>query len=369
MRVVVTGATGYIGTRLIPELIEADHTVVAAMRRPHRAAEFRWGNDVEVAPFDVFDPASVEAVCQDADVVVYLVHSMTGDDFPARDHEAAANVAKAAGEAGVSKIVYVSGLIPGGAGDLSDHLRSRLDVEDVLSNSDVPVVVTLRAAIVLGGGSASFELVRQLSERLPFVPLPGWLDSQVQPISIADLLIAVRTAIDDIDVGASLDVGGPNRMAYSELIRLYCRVADLSRPFLPIGRLLPHRFVGAFAGRIADVPHKLVVALVDSLGHDLVVSRPVPAGFSATIPVAEAIRRSLVPTDSSDDPHVLRAHDPDWAGGDIEMTDSGPRVTGSATGGVGWRSDRIALPLLIFAAGLAIVATVRVALTRRCGRG
>jgi uncharacterized protein YbjT (DUF2867 family) len=186
VRVLVTGATGYIGGRLIPELLARGHEVRALARTPAKLADRPWRDQVEVVRGDVFDPASLDRACEGMDAVHYLVHSMGGSgdgDFASRDREAAANVRDAAARAGVQRLVYLGGL-GDDAEDLSPHLRSRHEVGRTLADGPVPVT-ELRAAIIIGSGSMSFEMLRHLVEVLPVMTTPRWVDTRVQPIASA----------------------------------------------------------------------------------------------------------------------------------------------------------------------------------------
>ncbi|WOC13263.1 NAD(P)H-binding protein [Gordonia sp. MP11Mi] len=359
----VLGATGYIGSRLVPELLSRGVNVTVGVRDIGKLESFPWNDTVVVAAVDVSEPKTLAAATASQDVVFYLVHSMDGDKFVERDHEAARNVAQSAHAHNVNRIVYLSGLIPDlDDRDLSDHLYSRMDVERVFTESPVGSV-TLRAAIVLGAGSASFELLRQLSERVPFVPLPSWLNSHVQPVSIRDVLdILVDVGLATDPPPASIDVGGPDAMKYSELVRAYCATAGLNRVFLPLP-FLPHRFVGAMASYFVDLTPSLVQSLIDSLGHDMVCRPQEHPCALGSVTTSQALAASLAPaiherTTESVDPHALRAHDADWAGGDVEIAAGRSRVTGAATGGVGWRSRRTSVPLVVSAGVVAVGATV-----------
>ncbi len=183
----VTGATGYIGGRLVPELLAAGHRVRVMTRSPERLRDHPWAGQVEVARADAGDAGAVAAACDGVDVLYYLVHALgAGPAFEGTDRRTAQVVGRAAREAGVGRLVYLGGLEPQDE-ELSPHLRSRAEVARILLESGVPTVV-LRAAVVLGSGSASFEMLRYLTERLPVMVTPRWVHSRIQPIAIRDVL-------------------------------------------------------------------------------------------------------------------------------------------------------------------------------------
>ena len=302
MRVLVTGATGYVGSRVIPRLLEDGHTVVAATRG-RSIDEFPWDEEVEVVTFDIEDAGTVRSAMRDIDGVVYLVHSMdSGDDFVQKDREAAQLVAESAEEAGVGRVVYLSGLIPDG--ELSDHLRSRLEVEDVFLDSSVPAV-SLRAAMVIGGGSMSFELLRRMSLRVPFTPIPRWMRSTLQPVAVADVVELIAGALQGEARNRAYDIGGPDVVSYPELLAAFATAANLRRVQFTVP-WVPEVVVGYIVSWISGMPRSEVVALVESLTHDMVCRDDdadrdlLPRGY-AHVPLAEALRRSLASDDEAAD--------------------------------------------------------------------
>lgn len=291
----VTGATGYVGSRLIPSLVEAGHTVVAASRSGTQA--LAWHDRVETRAFDIEDDALVAAAVEGVDAVIYLVHSMQSKDFERLDREGAHRMASACERAGVGRIVYLSGLVP--QGTLSAHLRSRHEVEQILLEAAVPTVV-LRAAMIIGSGSTSFELLRRLSQRLPVLtPVPAWMHHLVQPIAIEDVVHLVGRALAVEPINAPFDVGGEDVVDYLELLTLFAQVAGLHRVRVTVP-FLPQRVVGLTGALIAGLPRTEISTLVESLPHDMVCRdysvRDVllEPGFDY-VPIGDALRRSLRP--------------------------------------------------------------------------
>ncbi len=322
MRVLVIGATGYVGSRLIPELLSAGHEVHAGARDIAKLADFWWGDRVAAVEIDVVDAESTRAaIGEDTDAIVYLVHGMAGENFSDVDHAAAENVARAVRAAQVARVVYVSGIIPDvPEEELSEHLRSRLDVEKVLSASPA-VVITLRAAMVFGGGSTSFELMRQLADRLPVTVVPDWMQHQVEPIAVVDLARAIVGALSVDAQTGHFDVGGGEPILYPDLIERYTELADTRRLQLTLG-LLPEKLVAQIASWIADIPSPTVKALMESLQHDMVAADTrwrgaLLAEGDETVSTEDAITRALA--EGVDTPDEVRdslqrwSSDPEWA--------------------------------------------------------
>ena len=326
MTVLVTGATGYIGSRLIPRLLREGHDVRAAVTDPEKAAGRWWADQVELVRMDVQDAETVDAAVEGVDAVFYLIHGLDGADFAARDREWAETMAYAVAGAGVRTVVYLSGLVPDVPEDeLSEHITSRLEVERILTGaSSGTTTFTLRAAIVTGSGSTSFEIVRQLSERMPVHAIPAWMDSRVQPIAVVDVVEALVGALRLGTESRSYDVGGPERMPYSALLERYTAVAGLTRPQVTVPGL-PTDLVGTLAGVITDVPGNTVEALVESLRHDMVCHDAdwtydlLPEGHRL-VAVDESFARAMAAPDEAvpfaeRDPLGPMPGDPHWAGG------------------------------------------------------
>jgi uncharacterized protein YbjT (DUF2867 family) len=214
MRVLVTGVTGYIGGRLVPELLDAGHQVRVMARHPRNLADRPWIDAAELVEADASDASALLAAMADVDVAYYLIHSLgAGRELASRDRSNAINFAEAARKAGVRRIVYLGGLYPGGPG-LSPHLRSRKETEEILLASGVPTVV-LRAAVIIGSGSVSFEMLRYLTERLPIMVTPRWVDTRIQPIAIRDVLrYLVGAAAIPAELNRGFDIGGLEVLTY-----------------------------------------------------------------------------------------------------------------------------------------------------------
>lgn len=268
--VAVTGATGYIGGRLIPLLLEQGHRVKVLSRRTDALRDVPWRDQVEVVEGDLSDPAAAARLCAQCEVFFYLVHSMAAtSDFATLERECAQVVATAAREAGVRQLVYLSGLHPDG--ELSPHLASRVAVGQILEQSSVPTLI-LQAGLVIGSGSASFEMVRHLCEVLPIMPAPRWVLNRVQPIAVRDVLHYLASAATLREpVNACVDVGGPNAYSYADLMRIYADAAGIRRPRILALPVLTPWLAAQWVNLVTPIPRSLAVPLVGSLQHHCLV--------------------------------------------------------------------------------------------------
>jgi uncharacterized protein YbjT (DUF2867 family) len=315
MRVLVLGATGYVGSRLVPHLLEHGHDVVAASSSPPRPDRFGWDDRVHAIRCDVTDPAAVLAAVDGVDAVVYLVHSLDRSDFSDRDRVGAETVAAVVREAGVRRVVYLSGLVPDvPEADLSAHISSRLEVERILLGA-ADGSVALRAGVVIGAGSTSFEIIRQVATLFLVQPVPTWMDSSVQPVAVSDVLRAVDDALADDGPRGAVDVGGPDVVAYPDLMRVVGGEAGLSRLRVPLP-VAPTGLVALATALTTTAPFHTVTALIESLHHDM-VCRPgrtwEPRSGGPLLGVEEAVRRALTPMYAG--PEGALPSDPAWARG------------------------------------------------------
>jgi uncharacterized protein YbjT (DUF2867 family) len=331
VRILVTGATGYVGSRLVTALLQAGHEVLAATRDPARLAELGWFDDVTPVKLDASDAESARAALAGAgpiDVVYYLVHAIGQPGFRDADRAAAGNVAAAAKDANVRRIVYLGGFVPVDPddGELSEHLTSRAEVAEALAVDGGPEVVWLGAALIFGAGSTSFEMMRYVGDRFPVIPIPKWMDNPIDPISIRDVLNYLVAAADAERVPpGAYDIAGPDTTSYRELLKTYARISGQWHTGLPVWG------VGtAVASRITaialPVPEGLAADLVESLDYPMRASGTglrelVPDPPGGLLPTEEAITRSLSnrrprPVNQLADPHHLADSDPGWAGGD-----------------------------------------------------
>jgi uncharacterized protein YbjT (DUF2867 family) len=342
----VTGVTGYIGGRLVPELLAAGWRVRALARHPQRLRDRPWFDAVEVVTGDAADPEALRSALAGVDVAYYLIHSLgTGPRFESTDRHTALEFGRAAREAKVGRLVYLGGLYPEGE-DLSRHLDSRREVGEILLASGVPVTV-LRAAVILGSGSASFEMLRYLTERLPVMITPRWVHTRIQPIAIRDVLrYLLWSATMPPEVSRAFDIGGPEVLTYRQMMQRYAAVAGLSRRvILPVNVLTP-RLSSHWVGVVTPVPNKLARPLVESLVHEVVVkdrdvARYVPdppgglVGFDRAVELAlQKIQDADVATRwaSASTPGVPSdpmPSDPDWAGGSLYVDERASTVDAS----------------------------------------
>ncbi|MDH6181493.1 uncharacterized protein YbjT (DUF2867 family) [Microbacteriaceae bacterium SG_E_30_P1] len=331
-RALVLGATGYIGGRLTPRLIAAGYRVRVLARDAARAASFPWGAECEIVEGSANDADAVARAIDDVDVVYYLIHSMGEGKggFERADERAAETVAAAASKAGVRRIVYLGGLHPDDA-KLSPHLRSRVRVGEIFLESGVPTLV-LQAGVVIGSGSASFEMIRHLTEVLPYMPAPKWVRNHIQPIAIRDVLhYLLGAARVDTSVNSAVDIGGPDVLRYGQMMNGYAVEAGLPQRAIASLPVLTPGLASHWVNLVTPVPRSIARPLVASLQNECVVKnhavddlipRPEDGLTPYRTAVALAIGRSRDDTieTSWQDAEVSGApsdplpSDPDWAG-------------------------------------------------------
>jgi uncharacterized protein YbjT (DUF2867 family) len=332
MRCLVTGATGYIGGRLAPRLFAAGLEVRWLSRSAGRLRDVPWAAEVSVVEGDLSDPSTLLPAFEGVDVAYFLVHSLGRRDFERRDRDAATAFADAAVRAGVRRIIYLGGPEPPASEHPSAHLRSRAEVGRILLASGVPTAV-LRAPVIIGSGSASFEMLRYLTERLPVMVTPRWVRNRIQPIAVRDVLhYLVAAAGLPPEVNRGFDIGGPDVLTYGDMMQRYARVAGLRRrvivPLRPLSPQLSAHWVGA----VTPVPNSIARPLVASLVHEAVahehdiaryISDDHLIGFDEAVRLAlNKVRDGDVETRWSNAPRrdaaaEPLASDPDWAGGTI----------------------------------------------------
>lgn len=273
-RVLVTGATGYIGGRLIPLLLAKGYRLRVLARDPARLAGRPWLGRVEVAQGDVLDRASLAEAMEDVDVAYYLIHSMQGhSDFSQRDEEAASGFGTAAEEAGVRRIIYLGGLGDPST-DLSPHLRSRHKTGEALARGGVPVT-EFRAAVIVGSGSASFEMIRHLTERIPVMVCPKWVYTRVQPIAIRDVLRYLVSALETpASAGRVVEIGGKDVLTYGGMLLAYASERGLKRWLVPVPVLTP-RLSSYWVHWMTPIPSGIARPLIQGLRNEVVVRNPV----------------------------------------------------------------------------------------------
>ncbi len=333
----VTGATGYIGGRLVPELLAAGHRVRCLARDPGRLRDQPWADRVEAVRGDVTRPETLPEAFEGVTAAYYLVHALgSGAGFEETDRRAARSFAAAARTAGTRRIVYLGGLTPAGVPEreLSPHLRSRAEVGRILLESGVPTAC-LRAAVIIGSGSASFEMLRYLTERLPAMVTPRWVGTRIQPIAVRDVLrYLVGAAGLPAEVNRTFDVGGPEVLTYRRMMDGYADEAGLRRRVvLPVPVLTPG-LSSHWVGLVTPVPNSIARPLVESLRHEVVcaehdIARHVPdppgglLGFRAAVGLAlKRVRDADVATRWSSAalpgaPSDPLPTDPDWSGGTL----------------------------------------------------
>lgn len=330
----VTGATGYIGGRLIAELLDAGYRVRVLARNADRIKGHAWANQVEVVEGDASDRAAVAKALKSTDVGFYLLHAlMEREDFEGKEANLAEIFAREAKAARVQRIVYLGGIIAPNS-ELSPHMKSRADTGEILRASGLPTI-ELRAGVVIGSGSASFEMLRYLTERLPFMITPKWLNVRIQPIAVRDVLrYLVGAAGIDPAISGAFDIGGPDVFTYKEMMQRYAEAAGLrKRIIIPVPVMTP-KLSSGWVGLVTPVPYRLAKRLVASLKNEVVagdgrirslVKDPVGGltDFDTAVKLALVkIKDAKVDTRWSDAsipgaPSSPLPTDPDWSGGSL----------------------------------------------------
>ena len=354
LRCLVTGATGYVGGRLVPRLLDNGFEVRALARTPEKLARVPWRDRIEVVQGDLGDPESLAAAFKNIDVVYYLVHSMGFEkDFAAEERRAAQNVVAAARRAGVRRSVYLSGLHPEDA-DLSTHLGSRTTVGEILIASGIETIV-LQAGVVVGSGSASFEMIRHLTDRLPVMTTPKWVHNKIQPIAIRDVLhYLVAAATCPVPASRTWDIGGPDVLEYGDMMQIYAEVAGLRPRRILVLPVLTPRIAALWVGLVSPIPSGLARPLVESLhcdavmaNHDIdtIIAQPegglTPYRRSVSLALARIARGEIETTWNTGTAAQLPT-DPHWAG-EVVYTATRSRHT-SATPDQLWKAVESSVP-------------------------
>ena len=323
------------------QLLDAGHQVRTIVRSPAKANRYEWADEVEVVEGDVLDPDTLSPALEGCDAAYYLVHSMGSEgDFGESEAAGAQHFREAAEAAGVGRIVYLGGIVP--EAELSPHLASRRRVGEILASGSVSVV-EVRAAVVIGSGSISFEMLRYLTEVLPVMTTPAWVRTRCQPIAIRDVLHYLVACLDIEGADSRvIEVGGADVLTYEEMMRIYAEEAGLPRRIiLPVPVLSP-RLSSLWVGLVTPLPTGVARPLIDSLVHEVVVTDPAAQRLFAHRPMGyrEAVSRALARvraaevvtrwSDAGYSPAAAIPGDPAWAGGTIFSDDRTVESTASA---------------------------------------
>ncbi len=340
MRIFVTGASGYIGGRLVPRLLEKGHEVVCGVRDPRKLAARPWisHSNLTVVQVDANDADCLAECMCGCEVAYYLIHSMlaVGPKYREHDRSLALNFASAASTAQVKRLIYLGGLGETGAG-LSEHLKSRREVEDALCSTNVPVTV-LRAAMIIGSGSASFEILRYLVARLPVMVTPRWVSTECQPIAVRDVMHYLTECLSvPGTIGKTLDIGGPDVLTYRDLMQIMARSLGLrKRVVIPVPVLTP-RLSSLWIHLVTPIDRHIARPLAEGLRNRVVcrsedAKRLMPQEL---LTVKEAIDAALGKATSGrmetswSDAGVMPG-DPEWAGGKCYVDERSVEIEASA---------------------------------------
>ena len=372
----VTGATGYIGGRLVPRLIEAGFDVRVLVRNAEKLRNIPWALEVDIREGDLQNPLAVAAAMQDVEVAYYLVHSMgQKGDFEKTELDCAHNVADEAKASGAKRIVYLGGLHPVGV-ELSKHLRSRSEVGEILHASGVPTL-TLQAGVIIGSGSTSFEMIRHLTDVLPVMTAPKWVGNKIQPIAVRDVLFYLIAAADvPASVNRAVDIGGPEVLTYMEMMNEYAVEAGMrKRAILKLPVLTPY-LASQWVNLVTPIPRALAVPIIESLQHDCVMKThdidtiiPPPSeglvSYRRSVHLAldrmksGAIETSWQNASVDGAPSDPLPSDPDWAGHTVYLDARSRRCIAPATDlwkiieGIGGEHGWYSMPMAWAARGFA----------------
>jgi uncharacterized protein YbjT (DUF2867 family) len=344
IKILVTGATGYVGGRLIPLLLENNYEVKVLARNSDRLRDYSWRQNVEIVEGDARDFSAVKKSVEGVDIIYYLLHSIVlGEKLAETEELIANNFAFAAKDADVKRFIYLGAIVPDESSPKSIHLTSRHNVGKILRNSDVPTI-ELRAAVIIGSGSASFEMLRYLTERLPIMITPKWLSTKIQPIAIRDVLqYLVESAKVHGNINDHFDIAGSDIFTYKEMMQEYAKIAELKKRIIITLPILTPKLSSLWINLVTPVPSAIARPLVNSLtteviAHDTKIITIIPdsqislLSFDLAVSLAlEKVRDNEVLTRwsgalSSDPikkqlPSDPSPTDPNWSGGTLYVDD------------------------------------------------
>jgi uncharacterized protein YbjT (DUF2867 family) len=338
-RILLTGSTGYIGGRLAPRLLQAGYRVRCFVREPKKLDERGWSNHplLEVTSGDANNEADLIRAMTGCQAAFYLIHSMmsAGPQYRQQDQDLAQRFARCSEQSGIERIIYLGGLGETGEG-LSEHLASRREVEQALGSTTVPVTV-FRAAMIIGSGSASFEILRYLVERLPVMVTPKWVGTESQPIAVRNVLHYLVKCLDTPStIGRTLDIGGRDVMSYREILQVMAKALGLrKRLIIPVPVLTP-RLSSLWIHLVTPLSHRIARPLAEGLRNRVVCrdDAAVQAMPQELLSVSEAIDAALGGIQNHDVETVWSdagkiAGDPDWAGGKVFVDEKSIKVNAS----------------------------------------